>query len=130
MGYQFNPFFALEAGYIDFGNFGKDDVDGKLKGVNLVAVGRLPLTQSFGVYGKAGAFASSLDVDAFGESETYDDVSPLVGVGVDFRVTEHLTAFAEYNRYDIDIDSDDFNGQLSNSGPEFDTGQVGVKFQF
>lgn len=130
VGYQFNQFFALEAGYIDFGNFGKDDVDGKLKGVNLVAVGRLPLTQSFGVYAKAGAFASSLDVDAFNESETYDDVSPLVGVGVDFRVTEQLTAFAEYNRYDIDIDSDDFNGQLNNSGPEFDTAQVGVKFQF
>lgn len=130
VGYQFNQFFALEAGYVDFGNFGEDDVDGKLKGVNLVAVGRLPLTQSFGVYAKAGAFASSLDVDAFGESETYDEVSPLVGVGVDFRVTEHLTAFAEYNRYDIDIDSDDFNGQLNNSGPEFDTGQVGVKFQF
>ncbi|MEH6354406.1 MAG: hypothetical protein V7760_00065 [Marinobacter sp.] len=49
---------------------------------------------------------------------------------MDFRVTEHLTAFAEYNRYDIDINSDDFNGQLKNSGPVFDTGQVGVKFQF
>ena len=130
VGYQFNPFFALEAEYIDFGNFGEDDVEGKLKGFGLSAVGRLPLSDSFGVYGKAGAFASAFDVDAFNESETYDEVSPFVGAGVDFRVTPALTAFAEYNRYNVDIDKEDFNGQVTNSGPEFDTGRVGLKYQF
>ncbi|MBU2953115.1 porin family protein [Marinobacter sp. F3R08] len=130
LGYQFNSFFALEAEYTDFGNFGEDDVEGKLKGFGLGAVGRLPLTESFGVYGKAGAFVSAFDVDAFEQSETYDDVSPYVGAGVDFRVTPQLTAFAEYNRYNVDIDKEDFNGQVTNSGPEFDTGRVGLKFQF
>jgi len=130
LGYQFNEFFALEAEYIDFGNFGDDDVEGKLKGAGLSAIGRLPLTQSFGVYAKAGAFASAFDVDAFGESETYDEVNPFVGAGVDFRVTEQLTAFAEYNRYNVEIDKEDFNGQVTNDGPDFDTGRVGLKFQF
>lgn len=130
LGYQFNPFFALEAEYIDFGNFGEDDVEGKLKGVGLSAVGRIPLTDSFGVYGKAGAFASAFDVDAFDEDETYDEVSPFVGAGVDFRMTQQLTAFAEYNHYNVDIDEDDFNGQVTNDGPEFDTGRVGLKYQF
>ncbi len=130
VGYQFNPVFALEAEYIDFGNFGNDDVEGKLKGVGLSAVGRLPLTNSFGVYGKVGAFASAFDVDAFDEDETYDDVNPFVGVGVDFRVTPQLSAFAEYDRYNVDIDEDDFNGQIDNDGPEFDTGRVGLKYQF
>ena len=130
VGYQFSPFFALEAEYVDFGNFGEDEVEGKLKGFGLSAVGRLPLTDSFGVYGKAGAFASAFDVDAFNESETYDEVSPFVGAGVDFRVTPALTAFAEYNRYNVDIDKEDFNGQVTNSGPEFDTGRVGLKYQF
>ena len=130
LGYQFNEFFALEAEYIDFGNFGDDEVEGKLKGVGLSAIGRLPLTQSFGVYAKAGAFASAFDVEAFDESETYDEVNPFVGAGVDFRVTEQLTAFAEYNRYNVDIDEDDFNGQVTNDGPDFDTGRVGLKFQF
>ena len=130
LGYQFNPFFALEAEYIDFGNFGEDDVEGKLKGAGLSAIGRLPLTDSVGVYGKVGAFASAFDVEAFDEDETYDEVSPFVGAGVDFRVTQHLTAFAEYNRYNVDIDEDDFNGQVTNDGPEFDTGRVGLKYQF
>ena len=130
LGYQFNPVFALEAEYIDFGNFGNDDVEGKLKGLGLSAVGRLPVTDSFGVYGKVGAFASAFEVDAFDEDETYDEVSPFVGAGVDFRVTPALTAFAEYNRYNIDIDDSDFNGQITNDGPEFDTGRVGLKYQF
>lgn len=38
LGYQFNDFFAVEAEYIDFGNFGDDDVDGKLKGTSLAFV--------------------------------------------------------------------------------------------
>ena len=130
LGYQFNQFFALEAEYIDFGNFGDDDVDGKLKGTSLGLIGRLPLPDLFGVYAKAGAFAPSFDVDAFDESETYDEVNPFVGAGVDFRVTEQLTAFAEYNRYNVDIDEDDFNGQVTNDGPDFDTGRVGMRFQF
>ena len=42
LGYQFNPVFGLEAEYIDFGNFGNDDVEGKLKGVGLSALRCLP----------------------------------------------------------------------------------------
>lgn len=130
LGYQFNQFFALEAEYIDFGNFGDDQVEGKLKGAGLSAIGRLPLTDSVGVYARAGAFASAFDVDAFDQSETYDEVNPFVGAGIDFRVTQHLSAFAEYNRYNVDIDEEDFNGQVTNDGPDFDTGRVGLKYQF
>lgn len=130
VGYQFTEFFALEAEYIDFGDFGNDEVEGQLKGGGLSAIGRLPLTESFGVYGKVGAFVSAFDVEAFDEDETYDEVSPYVGAGVDFRVTDRLTAFAEYDRFNVDIDEDDFNGQVTNDGPDFDTGRVGLKFQF
>lgn len=129
-GYQFNPFFALEADYIDFGKFGDDEVRSDLKGLSLAAKGRLPLTDAFGIYGKVGAFASDMDVSAFDEDETYDEVSPFVGAGVDFMMTHSLTAFAEYNRYNVDIDEDDFNGQVTNDGPEFDTARVGLRYTF
>lgn len=129
-GYQFNPFFALEADYIDFGKFGDDEVRSDLKGLSLAAKGRLPLTDAFGIYGKVGAFASDMDVSAFDEEETYDEVSPFVGAGVDFMMTHSLTAFAEYNRYNVDIDEDDFNGQVTNDGPEFDTARVGLRYTF
>lgn len=129
-GYQFNEFFALEADYIDFGNFGKDDVKADLKGLGLALRGRLPVTDTFGVYAKAGAFASAFDVDAFDEDETYDEVSPFVGAGIDFRVSEMLTAFAEYDYYNVEIDEDDFNGQVTNDGPRFDTARVGMRVMF
>lgn len=54
VGYQFSPFFALEAEYIDFGNFGEDDVEGKLKGFGLGAVGRLPLTTASACMARPG----------------------------------------------------------------------------
>ncbi|MEQ5834123.1 outer membrane beta-barrel protein [Marinobacter sp. NFXS9] len=131
VGYQFNQYFALEGDYLDFGEFGEDDdVNSDLKGLALSAKGRLPVTESFGVYGKAGAFVYSYDVDAFDESETYDEVSPVVGAGVDFRVTDSLTAYAEYDRYNVDIDEDDFNGQVTNDGPSFDTARVGLNYMF
>lgn len=130
-GYQFNPYFALEADYVDFGKFGEDDVESDLKGLALSAKGRLPITQAFGIYGKVGAFASAMDVSAFDEDETYDEVSPFLGAGVDFMMTESLTAFAEYNRYNLDdIDEDDFNGQVTEDGPKFDTARVGLKYTF
>lgn len=130
-GYQFNRFFALEADYVDFGKFGEDDVRSDLKGLSLSAKGRLPLTEAFGIYGKVGAFASDMEVSAFDEEETYDQVSPFVGAGVDFMVTPSLTAFAEYNRYNVDdVDEDDFNGQVTNDGPEFDTARVGLQYMF
>lgn len=130
-GYQFNRFFGLELDYIDFGRFGRDDsVVADLKGLSLSAKARLPVTEAFGVYAKAGVFAADLDVRGFEESETYDDLSPVIGAGVDFMVTHSLSAFAEYNRYNVDIDEDDFNGQINNSGPKFDTARVGLRYTF
>lgn len=131
LGYQFNEYFAAEAEYLDFGEFGEDDeVNSDLKGLGIAARGRLPVTDTFGIYGRAGVFAYSFDVDAFDEDETYDDVSPFVGAGVDFKVNRNLTAFAEYNRYNVEIDEEDFNGQVTNDGPEFDSARVGMRFMF
>ena len=130
VGYQFNSFFALEVDYLDFGKFGEEEVRSDLKDLSLSVKGRLPLTESFGIYAKAGAFAYDMDVSAFDESETYDDISPVVGAGIDFMVTPSLTAFAEYNRYNVDIDEDDFDGEITNDGPDFDTARVGLRYTF
>lgn len=130
LGYQFNLFFVLEVEYIDFGNFGEDDVEGKFKGVGLSVIGCLFLIDSVGVYGKVGVFVLVFDVEVFDEDEIYDEVSLFVGVGVDFWVIQYLIVFVEYNWYNVDIDEDDFNGQVINDGFEFDIGWVGLKYQF
>jgi len=129
-GYRFGDLLALQAGYIDFGNFGSNEVDASLKGVNLALIGRLPLSDRFGLYIKGGAFAHSFDVDAFDESETYDDVDPFVGLGADYRFSSVLSLYAEYNRYNVEVDGDDFDNQLDDDKPDFDTAQIGLRYQF
>ncbi|MDD5031032.1 MAG: outer membrane beta-barrel protein, partial [Rhodoferax sp.] len=60
-GYQFNRYWALEAGYFDLGTFGFSTTtapagslagDSRLKGLNLDAVGTLPITDKFAVFGR------------------------------------------------------------------------------
>lgn len=62
-GYQFNPYFSVEAGYFDLGRFGFTTTttptgtlsgDIQLKGLNLDVVGTLPMTEKFSVFGRIG----------------------------------------------------------------------------
>jgi len=80
-GYQFNPYLAVEGGYVDLGNFkisasgnfagpplppgpGMASGSDKASGFNLDAVGTLPINDQFGLIGRIGVFAWSLDASA------------------------------------------------------------------
>ena len=64
-GYQFVPYFGLEAAYTDLGSTRfRTDVDppgalageSSVKGEELTAVGRYPIGEKFAVYGRAGVY--------------------------------------------------------------------------
>lgn len=129
-GYRFNEILAIQAGYIDFGDFGTENFEASLKGTSLSVIGRLPLTERFGIYAKAGVFASSTEVDALNEEETYENVDPFVGIGADYRINESFSVYLEYNRYNVEIEGDDLPGELDDGGPDFDTAQIGIRYQF
>jgi len=128
-GYQFSDALAIQAGYFDFGEFGDND-SAELKGVNLSLRLTFPITERIGLYGKLGAFSASFDVDTLNDSESYDEVDPLVGIGADYEFTDSWTGFVEYNRYSPDIDEDDFPDQFEGDNPDFDTTQIGVRYLF
>lgn len=83
--------FGMEFGANDFG---RSD-DRKAYGFNLSAVGRVPLTPAFSLFGKLGGLYSrtenAANVKDSGWGETY-------GVGVDFNFTQSLSAVLAYDR--------------------------------
>jgi len=117
-GYQFNPYFAVEGGYVNLGKFdysstvsapAADTVSGHLgvQGVDAAAVGLLPFgqRQEWAVYGKAGLFyaKSTLDASSTGAVAVSDtdhwSTSPLLGAGVNYDLTRNVGLRAEYDRY-------------------------------
>jgi len=121
LGYQFNPNLAVEGSFADLGKFhytytgigawaGQGgEVDYTVRAWTLAAVGSLPLTEQFSVFGKIGAAATKakLSVDmnapslgAVGSgSEGQSRTSLLWGAGAKYEFTKTLGVRAEYENY-------------------------------
>ena len=117
-GYQFNPYFAVEGGYVNLGKFdysstvsspAADTVNGHfgVQGVDAAAGGLLPFgdRQQWAAYGKAGLLyaKSTLDASSTGavavNSVDHWDTSPLLGAGINYDLTRKVALRAEYDRY-------------------------------
>jgi OOP family OmpA-OmpF porin len=138
-GYQFNRYFALEAGYFDLGKFSfhattvpAGNLDGslKLKGGNLDAVGLLPITGNFSVFGRVGAtyantsdsFSGSGAVRALDPSPSKRGFNYKLGVGLQYQITQALAMRGEVERYRI-------NDAVGNKG-DIDLVSVGLLYRF
>jgi OOP family OmpA-OmpF porin len=122
-GYQFNPNFAIEGGYVDLGNF-KASASGtvalvpvtangsnKASGFSLDAVGTLPVNEEFGLIGRVGVFAWTLDSTAtatstFGppgatatESDKPSGTGLDFGIGVKYDFNSTVGVRAEWQRF-------------------------------
>lgn len=119
-GYQFNENFALEGGYFNLGKFGytattvpagTSSGNIKLSGLNLDAVGMLPVADRFSVFARLGLqyaqakddFSSSGAVGApANPSPSKNAINYKAGVGVQYDFTQNLGMRAEAERYRID----------------------------
>lgn len=138
-GYQFNQNFALEGGYFDLGEFGfkattvpagtlRGNI--KLKGVNLDAVGILPLTERFSAFGRIGvnyarardSFTGTGAVIVSNPHPSKRDTNYKYGLGLQYDLTESLGVRAEAERYRID-------DAVGNKG-DIDLFSVGLVYRF
>ena len=115
-GWQFNEFLSIEGGYHNFGRFEDSfTVDGEPVDLNLEADGftfggtlSLPLTQTFSLYGRGGAFFWDGDANVNSIIEARPEESnPYYGGGAKVAITEKLDLVGDWTRYELDsTDSD------------------------
>ena len=114
-GYMFNRHFGLEAAYVDLGeasysgNFGGLPVTGgrvEVSGMNISALGALPIGERFSLFGKIGLFmwdAEASDTTGgipFSAQEDGTDVS--FGIGLGYQFTRNLGVRAEWEMFTTD----------------------------
>jgi len=138
-GYQFNKNFALEGGYFNLGQFAYTATtvppgtligDIKLQGLNLDAVGTLPITEKFSVFGRVGvnyaeakdSFGGTGAVHVTNPNPSKRDTNYKFGVGLQYALTESLAMRAEVERYRI-------NDAVGNKG-DIDLVSVGLIYRF
>lgn len=108
LGYQFNPNFALEGGYVNLGkvnitNSVSGGPDGNLRGDvradgwNLMAVGMLPLSNDFSLLGKIGALFSTTK----GDYSVTGTVPLPAGVQPSYTKSEYNLAYGLGLQYNI-----------------------------
>lgn len=142
-GYQFNRNFAVEGGYFNLGEFGYNattlppalpgTLSGKIKlqGLNLDAVGMLPLGDKFSVFGRLGMqYAQAKDnFSSTGVVATPTNPNPSknalnykAGLGVQYDFNRSLGMRLEAERYRI-------NDAINNKG-DIDMYSIGLVYHF
>jgi OOP family OmpA-OmpF porin len=138
-GYKINKNFAVEGGYFDLGRFGftantlpAGTLSGKIKlnGLNLDAVGILPISEKFSAFGRLGmnyaqakdSFSGTGAVAVLNPNPSKRDMNYKFGAGLQYDFTESLGMRLEAERYRI-------NDAVGNKG-DIDLVSVGLVYRF
>jgi opacity protein-like surface antigen len=129
IGYRFNQYFALEGGYINFGDYGNNLANAETDGYTAGLKVTFPIVDRVELYAKGGQLWYSTDYEALGFSDTQDDEGVFVGAGIAFKVTNRFLISAEYTWYDTGIDIDDLaNG--TDTETNFKQASLGIEYRF
>ena len=138
-GYQINRNFALEGGFFDLGRFGftattapPGTLNGsiKLRGLNLDAVGMLPIADRFSVFGRVGlnyaqardSFSGTGLVTVTNPSPTKSQTNYKAGLGLQYDFSTTLGMRLEAERYRV-------NDAVGNRG-DIDVFSLGLIYRF
>ncbi len=140
LGYQFNPNFAVEGGYVDLGKTsysanvrgGNINISIKASGFNVAAVGIVPINESFSLFGKIGAINGKVEpsVSASGVggsavvSTSSTNWSANYGFGGVFHVSKQLGIRLEYERFS------DLGDETTTVKGDVDLLSAGLMFKF
>lgn len=130
LGYVIDKNWDAEIGYTHFGTAKLKDTDGqislKTQTIYAAGIGKLPITEAFSVFGKAGlAFnysKASLDGTSIESSKT--NTALLLGAGLSYQITKEIAAIFDYTYYG--------KGKIGDNNVDFKLDQVslGLKYNF
>jgi len=138
-GYQFNRNFAVEGGYYNLGDFGfrsatipVGTLSGQIeiRGLNLDALGILPISESFSAFGRVGlnyaeandSFSGTGAVNVTNANPNKRETNYKFGAGLQWDLTESLAMRLEAERYRI-------NDAVGNKG-DIDLMSAGLVYRF
>ena len=100
IGHEFNTFMAGEVAYRKIGRFDTPTTSVRLNMAQVSAVGSLPITDTFKLFGRIGYGF----VNVSGTSSYDADHGFIYGAGLQFNVTNNVGIRAEYTRLASDAD--------------------------
>jgi OOP family OmpA-OmpF porin len=104
-GSMLNNNFGLELGYIDLGSIGRGGGSTEARGINLSLVGKVPLGERVGLFGKLGTTYGSTKVSAnpgSGIATGKEDGFGLsVGAGVNYDFSQNWSAVLQWERHEM-----------------------------
>jgi OOP family OmpA-OmpF porin len=135
-GYRFNPFIAVEAGYVDLGNApyrssgnvnppgpvastpASANIDFSSTGITIAAVGSLPLGEMFDLHARLGLLFADTEIDlstAIGTGRASDTLSSssedaLYGIGAALHVGASWTLSVDWQRF-VDVGDEEETGE-------------------
>ncbi len=110
-GYQLNPYWGIEGGWVDLGSFSTTEHEFDINGTNVAGVGSYPLGKNLAILGKAGIYR--WDANGFGNG-----TEGMWGVGVKYKFNNGVAVRAEAERYN-DVRNE-----------EIDTYNIGAQYSF
>jgi OmpA-OmpF porin, OOP family len=115
--------FGVELAYVDMGEIERAGGTTEARGVNLSAVGYLPLNERFSFFGKVGTTYGWTDTSAAAgfDSGEEKDFGLSYGVGLNVELVNQWAARAEWERHNFEFAQDD---------DDIDLFTVGVSYKF
>ena len=109
-GYQFNDYFALEAGYLNLGSFDEQvQQDGNIvpvsadaDGFTFAAQASIPLGEKFDLHGTVGSSFWDGSNEIAGVGDNVSDSNIYFGAGLGFSLTNNVSLRADAARYELD----------------------------
>ncbi len=100
VGYQFDKNFGVEAQFTGVGKFTTATISGKGDAFGVAAIGTLPLSDSFSLYGKLGFASSKTKIsDATGTYLGASRTAATYGLGVQYNVSPQIGIRLGWDRY-------------------------------